>query len=200
MNKIPNEVYDEVKQLYLEQIEKPKRVELPQFLLCPIGLIGAGKTTVVKPLAKKLKLVRVSGDEIRKIFKEKGFGYEKVKEVAFEIINELLASGFSIAIDSDCISKESQEKIEEWRKKFNLKIVWIHINPPEAFILKKLGGLAPNWLGSAEDMIKNYYQRKPLHKTLDFTFAYTFDTSLGNIDTQIKEAIDIIHGILSADL
>src|SRR5262245_50203908 len=45
----------------------PKESPINQFFLCPIGLVGAGKTTVLTPLAKELSLVSISGDEIRKL-------------------------------------------------------------------------------------------------------------------------------------
>ncbi|MDE1944098.1 MAG: hypothetical protein KGH97_01205 [Patescibacteria group bacterium] len=46
-----------------------------QVFLAPVGRVGAGKTTVVKPLAERLGLVRISSDEIRKLLKERGLGY-----------------------------------------------------------------------------------------------------------------------------
>ena len=188
MKTIPDKVFDEVKKIYLKQIDIPEIKPEVQYILATIGLIGAGKTTVVKPLAEKLGLVRISNDEIRKIFKEEGFGYDRVKKLEFKLVADFLKQEFSVAIDSDCISEESQERIKETKEEFGVKVLWVHINPPEEFILQKLKNLKSNWLGTAEKMIENYYQRKLLHKNLDFSFVYTFDTSKNNLDEQIEEA------------
>lgn len=168
---------------------KPKN----QFILCPVGLVGAGKTTVVKPLSEKLSLIRVSGDEIRKLLKESGYGYERTQDIVAKVTKKYLNEEYSVCSDNDCASPRTQENLKKFEKEYNLKLIWIHINPPEEFILNKLRNLKPNWLGTAEQMIENYYQRKPLHKNLDFPFLYTFNTSKENLFQQIDEATGIIR-------
>jgi shikimate kinase len=191
MNEITDAVYQNIKATYLQQIVVPAHKPSKQYLLCPIGLVGAGKTTVVKPLAEKLSLVRISGDEVRKLFKESGYGYERVYEFAFEIIRQFISEGFSICIDSDCAGKIEQIKKEAATK--NLTLVWIHINPPESFIINKLSNLTPNWLGTAEEMVANYYERKPLHKDIALEYTAVFDTSLPDIRKQIESSVSIIR-------
>lgn len=190
MKEVTTEVYEQIKSEYLRQVLIPNLKPSTQYLLCPIGLVGAGKTTVVKPLAEKLSLVRISGDDIRKLFKESGYGYEKVNELAFELINEFISQGYSICIDSDCAGKI--ERIQKAASKNDLEIVWIHINPPEEFIINKLSNLTPNWLGTAEEMVENYYERKPLHKDIDLDFTVVFDTSQPDIQNQIENSVSVI--------
>lgn len=201
MEQTPDKVYEEVKQAYLAEVEMPARKPSNQYILCPIGLVGAGKTTVMKPLAKRLNLVRLSGDEIRKHFKERGYGYDRFKELTYDITAEFLARGHSIGIDSDCIGEDTKQKLAEAQAKFDLKLVWIHINPPEEFIINKLSQLTPNWLGTAEQMVANYHLRKPLHEKLDFDFTFTFDTSRPDLPQQlvageraIREAVGLEKG------
>lgn len=191
MKEITEAVYQTVKDAYLRQIVVPKHKPTKQYLLCPIGLVGAGKTTVVKPLSEKLSLVRISGDEIRKLFKESGYGYEKVEQLAFELIQRFLHAGYSVCIDSDCAAKIDQIKQVAAAK--NLTLIWIHINPPESFIINKLSNLTPNWLGTAEEMVANYYERKPLHKDIDLDFTFVFDTSRSDIADQIESSLSVIE-------
>lgn len=190
MTEISETVYLQIKETYLQQIVIPENKLAGQYLLCPIGLVGAGKTTVVKPLSEKLNLVRISGDEIRKLFKEQGCGYDKVYDLAFELINHFLTKGFSVCIDSDCVGKI--EQLNKAAEKKNLPIVWIHINPPESFIINKLSNLKPNWLGTADEMVANYYERKPIHKDLKLDFTVVFDTSRSDIQEQIESSVSII--------
>lgn len=201
MKKIPDKVFDEVKETYLKQIDIPKIKPEIQYILCPIGLVGAGKTTVLKPLSKKLNLVYVSADDIRKLFKERGFGYDRAKELALKVAEKFIIEGFSVATDSDLISKESQKKVEEIIRKFNLRKIWIHVNPLEEFIINKLKNFKHTWLfKDANRAIENYKARKPLHENLNFDFSYIFDTSKNNLSEQIDEAIDIINNDLNSQI
>jgi len=196
-----NPTTEEIKEItkeYKTQISVPKTKPLKQFFVCPIGIIGAGKTTVLKPLSKKLSLVRVSGDEVRKLLQERGFGYDEAWGIGQAVVEEFAENGYSIAHDADCVSKRTQDNLKALASKTGAEIFWIHINPPERFILDKLGSLKPNWLGTAEEMVENYNQRKPFHENLDFDFTYVFDTSKDNLDKQIEEAKDIILSKVSS--
>ena len=180
---------------YENQIVAPNKKPRNQFILCPIGLVGAGKTTVVKPLSDKLGLVRISGDEIRELLKEKGHRYDKVQDIATIVAEKYLDEGYSVCSDNDCVTEKTQTILNSLKEKYDLKLVWIHINPPEEFIINKLSNLKPDWLGTAEQMIENYYQRKPLHEHLNFPFVYTFDTSRDNLSNQIEEAAEIVKEV-----
>lgn len=192
MKEIPADVYSEIKNAYLDQVETPEQKPENQYLLCPIGLVGSGKTTVLTPLAKKLNLVRLSHDDIRKLLHERGYGYEASEQFINEIVEEFLAKGFSVALDADCIRGEVQKKIADRKNRYNLQVFWIHINPPEQFILEKLGRHKTSWLGTAEQVIKNYFVRKSLHANLNFPFIYTFDPSRPDLEKQINEATTVI--------
>ena len=148
-----------------------------RIFLCPIGLIGSGKTTVMKPLAEKLGLLRISSDDLRKIMREKRHGFENLKEAISSLVSKYVEQGYGIAMDSDHGPTEKKKKLEEFAAKVSMPIVWIHINPPEEFIVNKLKNFKHSWLfKDVDDAIKNYETRKPLHQNLDFDFTYTFDT------------------------
>jgi shikimate kinase len=191
MSEITEDVYQKIKSKYLQQVEVPQTKPSKQYLLCPIGLVGAGKTTVVKPLSKKLSLVRISGDEIRKLFKESGYGYEKVYDLAFELIRYFISEGYSVCIDSDCAGKIKQ--IEKEAAEKDLTLVWIHINPPESFIIKKLSSHPTSWLGTSEEVVANYYERKSLHTDIDLDYTMVFDTSASDIQEQIDASVSVIE-------
>ncbi|HEY4520375.1 MAG TPA: AAA family ATPase [Candidatus Paceibacterota bacterium] len=192
-----NKLSQEQIHIFLEKYRQTVAVPYPkgrQILLCPIGLVGAGKTTVMKPLAERLGLVRISGDEIRKMLKENGFINNRVDEIAFPVIESFLKEGYGVAVDSDCIAK--REKIEKKASELNIPIVWIHIAPPEEFIINKLKNYPHSWLfKNADEAIKNYESRKPLHTKLDFNFVYTFDPSRPDINDQIDKAAEIIRNL-----
>ncbi|MFA6018088.1 MAG: AAA family ATPase [Patescibacteria group bacterium] len=191
---IDDVMFKRIKDLYVKQLIIPDQMPKHQFFLCPIGLVGAGKTTVTKPLAERLHLVRISTDEIRKLLKEQGCNHVKTAEVAYSIISDFAEKGYSIAVDADCAGNNVAEAITQAAKAIGAKIAWIHIKPPEDFILQKLRNFKHTWLfKDADEAIANYYRRKPLHENLDYPFLYTFDTSHPDLPRQLENAINIIE-------
>lgn len=179
--------------LYERSLKIPGTKQDKQILLCPVGIVGSGKTTVLKPLSKKLSLLRISTDEIRGLLKEQGYNYIRAREIAFNFIKKYAQHGYSIAIDADCINPDKRKKIEKLAKEIKAKVIWVHINPPEKFIINKLKKFKHTWLfKDSQDAIQNYFVRKILHKNLNFPFLYTFDTSRSDLNKQIDSAINII--------
>jgi len=192
--KQPSEVdIARLKNAYKATLAIPAIKRDPQILLCPVGLVGAGKTTVVKPLGERLGLVRVSTDDIRKHLHESDFNYGPARGIAIAITNEFLAAGYSVALDADCAGS-ARNYIEEAEKKYALKVIWLHINPPEAFILNKLRNYPHTWLfKNSGEAIANYHRRKPLHEKLDMPFLATIDPSKETLPQQIEEVIEKIE-------
>jgi predicted kinase len=185
---------EEIIQEYEKVLEFPASKPERQIMVCPIAVVGAGKTTVLKPLSEKLSLLRIDKDEIRKLLKENGYGYDDVKEMAHNLADKYIGKGFSIAIDGDCNSEEAQMRIKETQERYKIKIFWIHINPPEEFIINKLKNFKHTWLfRDAEQAIENYESTKASHQNLQFPFVYTFDTSRDDLEKQLEEAVLIIN-------
>jgi len=194
-----DEEFNRIKQIYISSLEIPKMKPEKQFLLCPVGLVGAGKSTVVIPLSKKLNLVRLSHDDIRKLLKENGFNYDRSKEMAMQIIKEFLDQGYSVALDANCGSEDSLRRIQEIKKSYGLKVLWIHINPPEEFIVNKLKNFNHTWLfNSGDEAVEGYFRYKKDFgdfQNLPLGYIYTFDTSKSDLEYQIKEAEDKINNL-----
>ncbi len=171
----------------------PAAQRTPQLLVCPVGLVGAGKSTVIKPLGAKLSLLRISSDEFRHLLKDRGFGYRVVNRAMLALLKKYLALGYSIALDADCAGS-AKEFIDQVPQTYpDLRVVWLHIDPPESFILDKLRNYKHTWLFTdADEAVANYFRRKPLHAQLDMPFLYTFDTSRPDLDRQIDEAVGLI--------
>jgi predicted kinase len=198
---LENDDFKKTKEIFLAQIIVPERKPFRQSLLCPVGLIGAGKSTVVVPLSAELGFVRISHDEIRKILIERGFKkgtleYSRSREIAMEAISKFLDEGYSVTIDANCGSKETIENIKKIEQKYTLEALWIHINPPEDFIVNKLKSFKHSWLFmNGDEAVGSYYKFKRIHgdfTSLGINFLYTFDTSKSNLDKQIEEARQII--------
>ena len=70
--------------LFAQKFIKSSKINKPTktyCLICPIGLIASGKTTVMKKLARMLGLIRVSSDEIRELLIKNGYDVYKAPEI-----------------------------------------------------------------------------------------------------------------------
>lgn len=186
-----------IRREYQKQLVPPPINKVParQFFLCPVGLVGAGKSTVMKPLSEMLSLVRISSDEIREILKGRGAGYEQLMEIVQPLAEEVAMQGFSIAFDADCGNPKTKEMILKLAKKVTANVFWIHINPPEDFILNKLRTYSHTWLfKNGEEAIENYYRQKQkqLEEKTKFDFLASIDTSRSDLADQIKRTASLI--------
>lgn len=197
---LPDDVFGEIKQVYKASIKILDRKPAKQFLLCPVGTVGAGKTTIVKPLSEKLGLARVSTDEIRQVLKSGGYNFEKVRDISFEILKELIEEGYSVAVDANCGTPGGISKVKEASGKYHTIPVWIRINPPEEFIINKLKNYKHTWLfKDGEEAVANYFRYKEKYgdfSNLDLPYVYEFDTSRPDLNKQIEEAVGLIKEYL----
>ncbi|MFQ5540952.1 MAG: AAA family ATPase [Candidatus Paceibacteria bacterium] len=176
-----------IKRQYEDSIALPEKKPAHTFIVCPIGTVGSGKTTVMKPLAKRLGLVCISGDEIRKILKKAGYGWDRVRELGTSLVQKYARDGYGIAIDADSLGRS--QNLKEFSDKTGIPLFWIHINPPEAFIIEKLKNyVGPSIFESNEAVIKNYRESAKRHREhgLDFPFICTLDTSRENLAHSIE--------------
>lgn len=184
---------------YERSLDIPAQPRRRLFILCPVGLVGAGKTTVTKPLAEMLSLVRISRDEMRKLLKERGQSYDTLDEMTRTLVHKHLSLGHSVAIDSDCAHAETIRLIQDCAQSYKALPLWIHIDPPEEFILHKLRTYKHTWLfKNGDDAIANYERRKPLHQHLPMPFIHTFDTSKPSLQEEIGEVAREIERMAEA--
>jgi len=167
---------------------KPER----QFLLCAVGLIGAGKTTIMTELANKLNLVRINGDDIRKVLYDHKLPYKGSHDSSRILTEKYIRLGHSVALDRDAATPNSYKMITEVAESINLPVIWVHITAPEPVILERLSR-RQSWLFPTPDVaLENYTARKSLHQNLPMKFDYVFNTSKDNVHEQIIEAVNII--------
>lgn len=182
---------------YKKTISIPKLKNKRQIIIAPVGLVGSGKSTVIKPLSKLLSLVRISTDEIRMLARD-SHAAEKYDLVSVfrEVMTYYLNRGYSLAIDADVSNIEHRELIEFEAIKKDIKIFYIKISPPKKWILEKFAkfkykknGLFKN-KEEALDNFKNSVKLKwPL---VDLDYIYKFDTSKQNLKQQILNCEGLI--------
>lgn len=194
----PQDVREEVQREYEQTLVIPHEKPAPQWMLMPVGVIGAGKTTVVKPLAERLGLVRISTDDIRQKLKQRGYSYAGARDMAHELTKKYLSEGYSIAIDGNTGSNTGLEYNKKSAEAFPaVRQLFVHINPPDEFIINKLRSYHHTWLfKDADHAVESFYKNKEDFKLPQLTFVYTFDPSRTDMPQQIKKGIDAIKKAL----
>lgn len=185
-----------IREEYKKTLKLHARNNPYQFFLCTVGLVGAGKSTVIKPLSEKLSLVRISSDEVREILKEREAGYEQLMEIIKPLAEELATQGYNLAFDADCGNPKTKDMILQLAGKTGAKVFWIHIDPPENFILNKLRTFNHTWLfKDGEEAVENYFLQREKRKeeNTQFDFLTTIDTSRSDLPEQIEHAFKLIE-------
>lgn len=178
-----------LKELYEKTLEIKKSKLKKQIILCPVGHIASGKTTVVKPVASELGLIRLSTDELRVLARDNNLG-EHTHVVVGELFREYLKKGFSIACDFDCSSLGRRDLIEAEAVLYNAPIIFIKINPPHSWIIHKIksmkyfkSGLFKNVTVGLSEIKRSFKERK----LPNLKYAWVFDTSSPKLDKEIGD-------------
>jgi predicted kinase len=191
----------------LEQIERdmkasihiPEHRPIRQLFFCPVGLVGAGKTTITKPISEKLGLVRLSSDELRKMLKENGHDYSSVRKIGLAIATDFAYKGYSIAFDMDCGNPEVKDFVESLALKRGAQAVFVHVYAPQEFIFDKFRRHPPSWLANdPQIMIENHLSQKEIRgkEKTQFDFLFAFDTSKPDLKEQIEHCYQKILRLL----
>ncbi len=194
-----------IEQQFETSLVIPPSIEKPQFFLCPVGFIGAGKTTIMKALCERLSVIRVENDYARKLFRAQGnFDSNYARDLTRVFILKYLEQGYRIGIDANCGGprRNDPNSVENISRKTGIPIIWIHINPPEEFILcmltKRHSSSNHTWLfRDAQHAIERYFFWKDQANYADIDFTYVFDTSRDDVDEQIENSIQAIQKRIS---
>ncbi len=198
----PQKVLDEVEGAYEETLGIPKLKPTPQWMLMPVGLLGAGKTTIVKPLAKHFSLLRISTDEIREQLKRRGYTFAGASDIAHALTKKYLELGYSLAIDANTGSTTGRAYNKKTLEFFpQIRQLYIHINPPDEYIISKLKAYPHTWLFKDDThAIESFLTNKKNFVLPDLPFVYSFDTSKEDLNKQLNEAMQKIQTALDTSV
>lgn len=149
------------------------------FIIAMIGLVGSGKSTVARELAKKIQATVISNDDIRIYMRKTGAAYEKARKIAEDVASEITEQGGNVILDSDFIDANKRASIREKAKKAGVRLIFVRIycdfdvaigrilsakyeNKPEDFF----GGASSEWQGEnkgAVVKIRELWRRTPHH-------------------------------------
>ena len=170
-----------------------------KFFICPVGVVGSGKTTTLTLLERELDFVRVSGDEIRELLHKHDADAKLAWQIGAYAVDYFTQQGLNIAHDTDGATQATRENIAALAAAHGYQTFWIHVTAPEVFIINKLRNHEPSYLfRNADEAIARYRERLALHRTLPpLDFIATIDTSRADLDAQASKAARLIRAKIS---
>ena len=194
---IPDEYIITFAEQFSAQLLKPTTTGVP-FVIYFIGMIGSGKSTTAKFFSAEYNLVRVSTDEIRDFLQDHYYSRERSFDVAEIVTEKLLQKGFGVCLDADLVDQYFQDHVIALCKRAGVQAILLHIQTPEAVILKRLQADNVDRIYKGEMAINDYMGRKHKFENLNIQPVAVIDGS-GNFEEQMKRTVQAIDAKLEAE-
>jgi predicted kinase len=131
------EEYDVVYREYREKLVFPERNVRaePSTVVCMIGLVGSGKSTVARMIAKRLNAVLINGDAIRVVLRHQEMDYSLARLIAEDLVCEIVGLGYNVVLDSDFIDSRKRASMRALVSTIGADIcfVRVHVDPNKAY-------------------------------------------------------------------
>lgn len=187
--------------------KKPKIVAI-------VGLVGSGKSSVAKYLAKLIGAKVISANAIRVNLRKKNNGYGQVRNIVEKETLAAVKRGKNVILDSDFADSKKRRGLEKKAGK-TAKIIYIRTYSNRDVMIGRLlnarytpndlyGGASTDWPGknkSAVVALREMWRRTPHHyrwsgrgggifllKKLPIKFIAEIDTTTQNWKTQVRKA------------
>lgn len=158
----------------------PRKTKQP-VVIAIVGLVGSGKTSVARELAKFIPAAIIEGDQIRVCLRETKAPYTHVQKIAEDACVQALKKGGNVILDGDYVERKKQTSLREKIKTLKAKLIFIRTfadydvmvgrivsakyhNQPEDFF----GGAGTKWDGSEQSRgavvkLRELWRRSPHH-------------------------------------
>jgi len=179
-----------------------------------VGLVGSGKSSVARYLAKLIGAKIISANIIRVALRKKGKGYGQVANLAEKEASIAVKRGKNVILDSDFVTLKKRKMLKRKIGKA-AKIFYLRTFSDRDVLIGRLisakytpndlyGGASTNWQGKNKGAVvalREMWRRTPRHyrwsekgggtfllKKLPIKFIAEIDTTTQNWKTQVKKA------------
>ena len=183
----------------------PKRKTKGLFLICSVGLVGVGKTTLMKKISQKIGAEYIRSDAIRLFVKKKGIvlGKKDIRKIMILLGEMAFQNGTNVVMDADFILESDRDLAKKFAKKYSAKFQCVRIvcDQKEHIrrILKRDSQGGDSFFDNSVDGIYDFFRRSGYHflftphfdgqmilKKLSFHTAAVFDTTTRNVTKQVN--------------
>ncbi len=113
------------KKAFLASLKIVKRRTKKPVVVAIVGLVGSGKSSVAKELAKKVGATIIEGDAIRICLRKVNERYEHVAKIGENAALEIIKKGGNVVLDSDLVDPEKRKGLTQIAKKIGVKVIFI---------------------------------------------------------------------------
>lgn len=110
---------------FIKMLEVKQRKTKELVVIAIVGLVGSGKTSVVRELAKLLPATVIEGDDIRVHLRKQNERYEGVRKIAENAVLKVIEQGGNAILDSDHIDQKKRASLREKVKQTGAKLIFI---------------------------------------------------------------------------
>ncbi len=150
-------------------------------IVAMIGLVGSGKSSVARELAKHLGATVIVGNDIRIELRRQSERYEKARAIAENVAMEVIKNGGNVILDSDFVDEKKRASIREKARKAGARLVFVRTHCDMDVVMGRIitatyhnrtddffGGASSVWSGSAQNKgatvkIREMWRRTPHH-------------------------------------
>jgi predicted kinase len=150
---------------FLESLEIASGKTKKPVVVAMIGLVGSGKSTVAKELAKYLPATVIEGDAIRVFLRKEGEKYEGMRKIAENVMAYVIQNGGNVILDSDYIDAKKRASLRKKAEQFGARVYFIRVHT--------------NW-----DMMIGYALAADYHDTSDDFFGGASSPYQGDAKTK----------------
>jgi len=166
---------------FLDKLQIKKRKTKKAFVVATVGLVGSGKSSVAKELAKAIGATIIEGDAIRIELRKQKERYEGARKIAENVALEIIKQGGNVIFDSDHIDQKKRASIREKMKGSGANLVFVRTHCDLDVVVGRVltasyrneqddffGGASSKWQGSAQSKgvavkVREMWRRTPHH-------------------------------------
>jgi predicted kinase len=159
---------------------KPRKTTKP-VIVALIGLVGSGKNSVARELAKQIGGTVIEADAIRIELRKQNERYDHTRDIIENLTAEVITQGGNVVIDSDFVDQKKRASIRKKAKKEGARLLFIRtycdLDVAVGRVLtatynKKVddffGGASSKWHGSGQSKgaavkVREMWRRTPHH-------------------------------------
>lgn len=166
---------------FIEKLKVKRRDTTKPLIIAIVGLVGSGKSSVAKELARHIGAIVIEGDKIRIELRKQDERYEGARKIAENVISYVIQQGGNVVIDSDNITEVKRIGLEKLVKALGARLVYIRTFMNIDVMLGRIitanyrddiedffGGASTKWQGSEQSKgavikLREMWRRTPHH-------------------------------------